>query len=227
MKILNNVVEINEKMFKQFELYYEILLEESQKYNLTSITSKEDVIIKHFYDSILLLKYFNLSDKKVVDVGSGAGFPGIPLKIVCPEEKIVLVEPTTKRAKFLQLVIEKLDLKDIEVINDRAENVINNYRECFDFATARAVAPLNILLELLVPFIKVNGKVLALKGSSLQEEIELSRKAFKELHVNVENIINDELPNNFGTRNLLVLNKQQQTSNKYPRVYAQIKKKPL
>ena len=227
MKILNNVVEINEKMFKQFELYYEILLEESQKYNLTSITSKEDVIIKHFYDSILLLKYFNLSDKKVVDVGSGAGFPGIPLKIVCPEAKIVLVEPTTKRAKFLQLVIEKLDLKDIEVINDRAENVINNYRECFDFATARAVAPLNILLELLVPFIKVNGKVLALKGSSLQEEIELSRKAFKELHVNVENIINDELPNNFGTRNLLVLNKQQQTSNKYPRVYAQIKKKPL
>ena len=227
MKILNNVVEINEKMFKQFELYYEILLEESQKYNLTSITSKEDVIIKHFYDSILLLKYFNLSDKKVVDVGSGAGFPGIPLKIVCPEAKIVLVEPTTKRAKFLQLVIEKLELKDIEVINDRAENVINNYRECFDFATARAVAPLNILLELLVPFIKVNGKVLALKGSSLQEEIELSTKAFKELHVNVENIINDELPNNFGTRNLLVLNKQKQTSNKYPRVYAQIKKKPL
>ena len=149
MNNIKTVTNITKEMEEQFELYYEILAEESQKYNLTSITSKDDVYLKHFYDSILLVKQIDITNKSIVDIGSGAGFPGIPLKIVSPTTKITLVEPTTKRANFLQMVIDKLGLKDIEVINDRAENIINSHREKFDFATARAVAPLNILLELL------------------------------------------------------------------------------
>ena len=129
MEYLKQLVNLTEEQINQFELYYSILEEESQKYNLTSITSKEEVYIKHFYDSALPLKKIDLSNKKVIDVGSGAGFPGIPLKIVNPSIKMTLVEPTTKRANFLKMVIEKLNLKDIEVINDRAENIINEIKK--------------------------------------------------------------------------------------------------
>ena len=223
IKTVTNIKEMEE----QFELYYEILAEESQKYNLTSITSKDDVYLKHFYDSILLVKQIDITNKSIVDIGSGAGFPGIPLKIVSPTTKITLVEPTTKRANFLQMVIDKLGLKDIEVINDRAENIINSHREKFDFATARAVAPLNILLELLTPFVKVNGNIIALKGSSYQEELDICNKAFKELDIKVKNIYQEELPNNQGLRPIIVINKTKKTNPKYPRAYAQIKKKPL
>ena len=195
MNNIKTVTNITKEMEEQFELYYEILAEESQKYNLTSITTKEDVYLKHFYDSILLVKQIDITNKTIVDVGSGAGFPGIPLKIVSPTTKITLVEPTTKRANFLKMVIDKLGLKDIEVINDRAENIINNHREKYDFATARAVAPLNILLELLTPFVKVNGNIIALKGSSYQEELDICNKAFKELDIKVNNIYQEELPN--------------------------------
>ncbi len=227
MEHLKELFALTEEQRNQFELYYEILEVESQKYNLTSITSKEEVYIKHFYDSALPLKKIDLSDKKVIDVGSGAGFPGIPLKIVNPSIKMTLVEPTTKRANFLKMVIDKLDLKDIEVINDRAENIINNYRESFDYATARAVAPLNILLELLVPFVKVNGSILALKGSSYNEELINSKNALKELNVELTKIYHESLPNNLGDRPILVLTKINSTNKKYPRAYAMIKKKPL
>ena len=227
MTSLKEIVNLTKEMEEQFELYYEILKEESQKYNLTSITSKEEVYVKHFYDSILLLKKIDISNKTLVDVGSGAGFPGIPLKIVSPSTKITLVEPTTKRANFLKLVIEKLNLKDIEVINDRAENVIASFRESFDFATARAVAPLNILLELLVPFVKVNGSILALKGSSYQDELDVCNNAFRQLDINIEHIYHETLPKDLGSRPIIVINKNKKTNIKYPRAYAQIKKKPL
>ena len=227
MNNIKTVTNITKEMEEQFELYYEILSEESQKYNLTSITSKDDVYLKHFYDSILLVKQIDITNKSIVDIGSGAGFPGIPLKIVSPTTKITLVEPTTKRANFLQMVIDKLGLKDIEVINDRAENIINSHREKYDFATARAVAPLNILLELLTPFVKVNGNIIALKGSSYQEELDICNKAFKELDIKVKNIYQEELPNNQGLRPIIVINKTKKTNPKYPRAYAQIKKKPL
>ena len=227
MNNIKTVTNITKEMEEQFELYYEILSEESQKYNLTSITSKDDVYLKHFYDSILLVKQIDITNKSIVDIGSGAGFPGIPLKIVSPTTKITLVEPTTKRANFLQMVIDKLGLKDIEVINDRAENIINSHREKYDFATARAVAPLNILLELLTPFVKVNGNIIALKGSSYQEELDICNKAFNELDIKIKNIYQEELPNNQGLRPIIVINKTKKTNPKYPRAYAQIKKKPL
>ena len=227
MNNIKTVTNITKEMEEQFELYYEILAEESQKYNLTSITSKEDVYLKHFYDSILLVKQIDITNKTIVDVGSGAGFPGIPLKIVSPTTKITLVEPTTKRANFLKMGIDKLGLKDIEVINDRAENIISNHREKYDFATARAVAPLNILLELLTPFVKVNGNIIALKGSSYQEELDICNKAFKELDIKVNYIYQEELPNNQGLRPIIIINKTKKTNPKYPRAYAQIKKKPL
>lgn len=227
MKQLIEEFALTEEQINQFEQYYEILEVESQKYNLTSITSKEEVYIKHFYDSVLPLKKLDLSNKTVIDVGSGAGFPGIPLKIVNPSIKMTLVEPTTKRANFLKMVIEKLNLKDIEVINDRAENIINDNREKYDYATARAVAALNILLELLVPFVKVNGSVIALKGMSYNEEINQSRNAFKELNVELSKIYHESLPNDLGDRPILLLTKTKLTNKKYPRAYAQIKKKPL
>lgn len=227
-KYLNQIKQLTNEQIEQFDKYYQILFEESQKYNLTTITSKEEVYIKHFYDSILLLKYIKLAEnKRLIDIGSGAGFPGIPLKILCPQLKITLVEPTTKRAKFLELVIKELDLKDISVINDRAENYINVQREQFDYASARAVAPLNILLELLTPFVKPKGIVIALKGSSYQEELTNAGNAQKILNLALKAQYEDRLPNDLGVRDILIFEKIKTHSLEYPRHYSKIKKKPL
>ena len=184
--------------FNLYEIYFRELVEYNQKVNLTAITEKEEVYIKHFYDSCLANQFIQ-NNAKVVDIGTGAGFPGIPLKIVSPSNTITLVDPTTKIANFLKMVIEKLNLKDIKVINDRAENIINDYRENFDFATARAVAPLNILLELLTPFVTVGGNIIALKGSSYQDELDVCNNAFKVLDVKISNIYHEELPENQGS----------------------------
>lgn len=227
VKYLENIKILSDNQRWQFKMYYQILMEESKKYNLTTITSEEEVYIKHFYDSILILKYLQLDDQKLIDVGSGAGFPGIPLKIICPNLDITLVEPTGKRAKFLQLVIDTLKLEKIKIINDRAENIIQNNREQYDFATARAVAPLNILLELLTPFVKVNGKVIALKGSSYQEELSNAKSALKILNLSVENIYHDYLPKEMGERPIIIFKKLTKTKLEYPRIYSKIKKRPL
>ena len=157
----------NSSVLESLYIYYEMLFETSKVMNLTTIVELEEAYIKHFYDSLLLSKVIDLSQNiTLADVGTGAGFPGLVLKIVYPNLNVTLIEPLTKRCKFLQSVIDKLELKGIVVVNDRAENGIKTMRESFDVVTARAVASLNILSEICVPFVKLNGAFIALKGTT-------------------------------------------------------------
>ena len=208
--------------------YYEMLYETSKVMNLTTIVEFEEAYIKHFYDSLLMSKVVDLSkDLTLADVGTGAGFPGLVLKIVYPNLKVTLIEPLTKRCKFLQSVIDKLELKDIVIVNDRAENAVKNLRESFDVVTARAVASLNVLSEICTPFVKVNGIFVALKGSSYQEEIDNACNAVGKLKIKLFKKQLFELPFNLGERSILVYRKYENTPNSYPRIYAKIKKNPL
>ena len=161
MEQLTNSFNIDQKKKEKFKIYYEFLISENQKYNLTSITDANEVYIKHFYDSCVLLNYFYLSDSTLCDVGSGAGFPGIPLKIINDSIKLTIVEPTAKRINFLKELCEKLEIKDVEFICDRAENVAKERREEFDFVTARAVSALPTLLELTIPLVRVGGSFIS------------------------------------------------------------------
>lgn len=218
---------VTDVQLNQLYMYYEILNEESKKINLTSITEIEEVYIKHFYDSILLAKSIDIYNKHIVDVGTGAGFPGIVLKIIEPSIKLTLIEPTTKRCNFLNKVINELKLTDVTVINDRAEIAILDLRESFDIATARAVANLSILLELLVPFVKVNGYIVPMKGSNVLEELDSAENATTKLKIKHIETKQYMLPMDKGERNILLFNKVEATPNIYPREYARIKKKPL
>lgn len=222
---MESIVKLSETQKEQFKRYYQLLIEENQKYNLTAITKEEDVYIKHFYDSIVISKYFDFENKTLVDVGSGAGFPGIPLKIVHPTLHVTLVEPTLKRANFLKMVIKDLNLKDIEVIAERAENL--KLREKYDYGTARAVAQTNILLELITPIVKVNGEIILFKGSNYQEEIKTIDSIEKALDIKLNKIIDEELPKDNGKRYILCFSKLKKTSSLYPRHYSKIKSKPL
>lgn len=209
-------------------IYYEMLYETSKVMNLTTIVELEDAYIKHFYDSLLLSKVLDLNQSfTFADIGTGAGFPGLVLKIVFPNLKVTLVEPITKRCKFLQSVIDKLNLKDIVVVNDRAENYIKISRETFDVVTARAVASLNILSEICTPFVKINGVFVALKGSSYQEEIDQACQAVGKLKIKLVKKELFNLPLSLGERAILLYKKYDKTPNMYPRLYAKIKKNPL
>lgn len=211
----------------KFELYYNYLIQENEKYNLTNITEKEEAYIKHFYDSVQLEKIINLEEiETLCDVGSGAGFPSIPLKILYPHLKITIIEPTLKRCNFLNNLVNLLKLENVTIINDRAENM-TSLRETFDIVCARAVASMPILLELCVPLVKLNKYFIALKGSSFHEEMIKSSNAIKALNVNVNKVYEYELLNNYGKHSIIVFEKTKNTNIKYPRKYNLIKNKPL
>ena len=182
-RLLIETFEIKEQsVLDSLYIYYEMLYETSKVMNLTTIVELEEAYIKHFYDSLLMSKVVDLTKElKLADIGTGAGFPGLVIKIVYPNLKVTLIEPIGKRCKFLQSVIDRLELKDIYVINERAEDAVKKYRESFDIVTARAVASLNILSEICVPFVKTNGLFIALKGSSYQEEIDNACRAVGKL----------------------------------------------
>lgn len=219
---------LNNYQLLQFQKYYEFLVQENRKYNLTSIVEKEEVYIKHFYDSIKMIDIIDFTKiSNLCDIGSGAGFPGIPLKIKYPHLKLTIIEPTTKKITFLKQLTEILKLSDIELINERAEDEIINKREYYDVITARAVASLPILLELTIPFLKVEGSFIALKGSSYQEELDISKTAMDKLNCKLIDSLIYELPNNYGTRAILNIYKVKPTKDIYPRNYAAIKKKHL
>ena len=217
-----NIDEIVEK----FEMYFNVLVEENEKYNLTAITEKEEVFLKHFLDSVYLLNYFCLDKLSVLDIGSGAGFPGIPLAIICKNTKFYLCEPTTKRAKFLEMVVQKLGLKNVKVINKRAEELSKDYREFFDVVTSRAVSALNIIMELSVPFVKVNSWFIPFKGSLANEEITGAQNAIRTLKVTLERKEEYVLDENL-CRTLIFFKKFAKTAHKYPRNYSLIKSKSL
>lgn len=220
-----NLIEEN---IEKFNIYRDFLIEENQKYNLTSITDFNEIKVKHFEDSIAMKDYIDLSEVQTLcDVGSGAGFPAIPLKICFPHLKITIIEPTLKRINFLKMLVEKIGLKDVTLINARAEDVANDYLESFDICTARAVANTSILLELLVKMVKVNGKIILYKGDRGIEEASEAIHACNILDLKYLNGYRYQLANNYGNRCLLEYLKVKPTKDKYPRRYAEIKKKPL
>ncbi len=221
------VPNISSKMLEQLYIYYELLNQESKKYNLTTITEYEDVYIKHFYDSLIIGKFIKLEGKSIMDVGTGAGFPGLVLAICYPSLNVTLVEPTTKRCKFLRLVKDSLKLENVIIINERAEKLNKCYRASFDYVTARAVSTLAILLELLTPYAKIGGQVIAFKGSSAMDELNSSQNAISILNLGNLKMYEFELPKELGKRTILTFEKQKQTKDIYPREYIKIKNKPL
>lgn len=212
---------------EKFKIYYNFLISENQKYNLTSITNEEEVYIKHFYDSIQMAKIVDLTQPVTMcDVGSGAGFPSIPLKILYPNIDLTIIEPTLKRCNFLNQLVTMLKLENVTIINDRAENM-QKYRHTFDIVTARAVANLSILCELCIPLTKVKGLFIAMKGSAYVEELNNAFNALKMLDSVVTKVYDYELLNNYGKHSIIIIKKEKETNSKYPRNYSIIKKKPL
>ena len=213
---------------EQFYNYMKLLLEWNEKINLTAITDPKEVIIKHFIDSLTISKYIP-QETTLVDMGTGAGFPGIPLKIYRKDVKITLVDSLNKRIKFLDEVIKKLNLEGIETIHARAEEFGKNprYREKFDIATSRAVANLATLSEYLVPLVKVSGKCICMKGPDIEEEIQNGKKAIKILGGNISKTDSFELPNTDIKRTVLILDKVEKTPLKYPRKPGMPAKEPI
>lgn len=207
----------------QLEKFYSLLISWNEKINLTRIISKEDVYLKHFYDSLTLIKEIDLTkDLTLCDVGSGAGFPGIVLKIVFPNLGITLIDALQKRVNYLNEIIKELDLRDIVAVHARSEEYARNNYERFDIVTARAVANLKILAEICLPMVKVNGYFVAMK-SSVIDEIKASETILKNLNSTVVNVNNFALPYENSQRNLVKIQKNEKTNHKYPRKFDKIK----
>lgn len=224
LKKLN--INLTEEQLKQLETYYEMLIEYNKVMNLTAITEKKDVYLKHFYDSLTLSKVIDLNSVETLcDLGSGAGFPGIVLKIAFPTIKITLVDSLNKRINFLNQVIENLDLKNIEAIHSRIEEYSTLNNEAYDVVTARAVAPLNVLLELGSNLVKVGKYFISMKGN-MENEPDYSNCVNK-LNLVEESKIVFNLPIENSTRTIIKFTKKSSTPKIFPRKYADIKKKPL
>lgn len=221
-------IKINDEQIKRFMNYMNLLLEWNEKINLTAITQPEEVKLKHFVDSLTVLKYIN-DDDKVIDIGTGAGFPGIPLKIMNENTKITLLDSLNKRINFLNIVIETLNLRNIQAIHGRAEEIARNklYREKYDVAVSRAVANLSTLTEYMLPFVKVGGKCICMKGANVNEELERAQNAIKELGGEIERVDNFYLSDNDNERNIIVIKKIKETNPKYPRKAGTPSKEPL
>ncbi len=215
---------------QQFEQYYTILLDWNQRMNLTAIEDAEDVVYKHFLDSVLTLQVTGpLAGKQLIDVGTGAGFPGVPLKIMTPTLELCLFDSLQKRIHFLEHLCGQLALKDVRTLHGRAEEFGQNaaYRETFDLATARAVAKLPVLAELCLPFVRVGGQFVALKGPELELELAESQRALETLGGRLGEIKNIQLAHGQYERNLVVVEKIRPTPKKYPRRAGTPQKAPL
>lgn len=226
LKVLG--LELTDKQIKNFYDFMNLLIEKNKVMNLTGITEPKEVILKHFVDSLTALKYIN-QNNSVIDVGTGAGFPGLPLKMADNTLEITLLDSLNKRINFLNEVIEHTDLDNIKTIHGRAEDFGRdaNYREKYDIAISRAVAPLNILLEYMLPFVKVGGKCICMKGSNCDEEIENAKSAIKILGGEIEKIEKFTLPNSDNNRTILIIKKAKKIYRQYPRNAGIPTKKPL
>lgn len=217
-------INITKEQEEQLEKYYEILIEENKKINLTRVVEKNDVYLKHFYDSLTIIKQIDLKkDLSIIDIGTGAGFPGMVLKIVFPNLKVTLLDSLEKRIKFLDKVIEILNLKEIKTIHSRIEEYKG---EKFDIVTSRAVAKTNILVELAYRLLKENGYYIFLKAN-VEDEIKESKSAFKELNLDLKEIEEFNLPYENSKRTIIKIKKNKEVNKDYPRIFSKIKKNPL
>lgn len=221
-------VELDNKQKEKFYNYMKLLLRWNENINLTAITEPKEVLQKHFIDSLTIMPYIQ-KDDKVIDVGTGAGFPGIPLKIAKENIEVTLLDALNKRLNFLNEVINKLELSNIETLHLRAEEAGKNkdLREKFDISVSRAVAPLTVLVEYLLPLVKVNGKCICMKGSNIEEEIKNSKKAIEILGGKIETIEEFTLPDSEIKRNIIIIRKVITTPNKYPRKPGTPSKEPI
>lgn len=220
-------ITLTENQILKLEKFYELLVIWNEKINLTTILKEEDVYLKHFYDSLTLIKVIDLNKElTLLDVGTGAGFPGIVLKIVFPNLKITLLDSMNKRISYLNEIIKELDLKDIDTVCSRAEDYALKNREKYDIVVCRAVAHLEILVEITLPLVKVNGYFIAMK-SNANEEIALARKKILVLDSKIIEILSFKLPFENSIRTLIKIQKFKKTDLKYPRKYDKIKKENL
>ena len=221
-------IELSEKEQNNFYNYMKLLLDWNEKINLTAITEPKEVITKHFVDSLSITPYINENDR-ILDIGTGAGFPGIPLKIVLEKNEITLLDSLNKRINFLNEVIEKLELKNIQAIHGRAEefNKIDGNRESYDIVVSRAVAKLNVLLEYMLPFVKLNGRCICMKSADIDEELKEAKNAIKILGGEIEKIDEITLKNTDIKRKIIVIKKINNTPNKYPRKAGTPTKEPI
>lgn len=228
IKELKNIdIILTQNQINKFKIYYEYLIEYNKHTNLTSIATKEDVYLKHFYDSCLLTKTIDFNNiDTMLDIGCGAGFPGIVIKILFPNIKLTLLDSNNKKTKFCESLSKLLELDNVEIVNKRAEEYIVEKREFFDIVSARAVKNLPVLIELSIPYVKQNGYFIAMK-SDYEEELNKSKNGIKVLGAKYIKTININLPNNTGIRNFILIKKTNKTNPKYPRNYSQIIKKPL
>jgi 16S rRNA (guanine527-N7)-methyltransferase len=227
--LLSLNIELTDLQKQQFMDYYELLVEWNKVMNLTSITELKEVIQKHFIDSLSIIKVYKLSKEKVLDIGTGAGFPGIPLKIVYPEIDIVLLDSLQKRLNFLEVVINNLKLTKIKTLHGRAEDYGKNsdYREQFDVCVSRAVAKLASLSEYCLPYVKKDGFFISYKSGKVEEELIQSTRAFKILGAELKEVKEFRLPDTDIDRSLVVLHKISNTPKNYPRSAGKPSKEPL
>ena len=224
----NNII-LNNKQIEQFEQYYNLLTEYNKVINLTAITEIHEVVTKHFIDSVINYTFYK-ENSTICDIGSGAGFPGIPLKIIRPDLNITLVDSLNKRINFLNTVIQQLELSNINTIHTRAQELQQFVpRETFDYTISRAVASLNILLELCIPYTKTDGQMIAFKGNNIENDIKTAQNALKTLNSNIHEIKEYKIlgNNETFTRNIIYITKEKSTNPIYPRNKNKIELKPL
>lgn len=219
-------IELDNKILSNLEEYYNILKEENEKYNLTRIIEKEDVYLKHFYDSLTITKIADLDNKSICDLGSGAGFPGLVIAICFQNSKLTLIESNGKKCNFLGIVKEKLSLNNVTIVNDRVEEYASINREIFDIVTARAVAPIKHLLEYGIPLVKEGGNFIAMK-SNVEEETKNMENYYNKLSIKEKNKIIFNLPKENSLRTLIKYQKIEKTNIKYPRRYSEIIKREI
>ena len=224
---LNNInIHLTKEAEDALEIYASFLLEYNEHTNLTAIKTMSDIYLKHFYDSLTISKLVDFNNGKLLDVGTGAGFPGMVLAVCFPNLQVDLLDSNNKKIKFLEELIKKLNLTNVQTVYSRAEDYTRVNREKYDYVTSRAVADLRVLLELNIPSLKINGEFLVMKGN-IDEELKLSQNAIKKLFCTITKKEEFTLPFNSGTRNIMIIKKTKETPAIYPRNYDKIKKRPL
>ena len=223
-------LELNDRQKKQFHRYFQLLVEWNEKINLTAITAEEEVYLKHFYDSLApILQGYVLNEPiSLLDIGAGAGFPSLPMKILFPQLEVTIIDSLNKRIQFLHLLAEDLGLEGVHFYHGRAEDFAQDkqFRAQFDLVTARAVARMQVLSELTIPFLKVGGRLIALKASSAEDELHQAKNALNLLFAKVLENVDYQLPNG-DPRTLTIVEKKKETPNKYPRKAGVPNKRPL